>query len=285
MDITKSVKASSQEENPLKKMDTLQKSFDDGIIEKEEYESKKKEIQAQISELEKKHGSEKQPEEAPKKSSEKMLLIAVVVIVLLLVAIVSFSFISRQQPKTLEEMHAANLKGKLNKNFGYVYKNAYSFVTLNDQWYTQLQSPKGTKIYNLALRYSPTDVKDIVIEGSLDTAFFDSKKDFYNTFNPKGTELAYVTLAIADFSTHMSRVFEKNPIGACDRNETNVCATVPIVTCEDKDKVVLYLKESEKPRVYYNENCIVVEGKGLDLVKGVDRVLYNLYGMMEKEER
>ena len=58
----------------------------------------------------------------------------------------------------------------------------------------------------------------------------------------------------------------------------------PIVTCEDKGKFVLYVKESERLRVYYDGNCIVVEGKGFDLVKGVDRVLYNLYGMMEQEE-
>jgi len=47
---------------------------------------------------------------------------------------------------------------------------------------------------------------------------------------------------------------------------------------------VLYVKESEKFRVYYNDNCIVVEGNGFDLVKGVDRILYNLYNVMEQEE-
>ena len=91
-------------------------------------------------------------------------------------------------------------------------------------------------------------------------------------------------MAIADFDTHMSKVFEKNPIGACDRNETDACKTIPIVTCADKDKVVLYVKESQKFRAYYNENCIVVEGSGLELVKGVDKVLYNLYGIMGQEE-
>ena len=133
-------------------------------------------------------------------------------------------------------------------------------------------------------RYSPTDLKDIVIDGSLDRDFFNSKNEFYPTFNPTGNELTHVQLAIADFDTHLAKVFEKNPIGSCDRNETQICKTRPIVTCEDKDKLVLYVREADKFRAYYNENCIVVEGKGLDLVKGVDRILYNLYNMMEQEE-
>ena len=55
-------------------------------------------------------------------------------------------------------------------------------------------------------------------------------------------------------------------------------------TNDDDDKLVLYIKESERFRAYYNGNCIVVEGNGFDLVKGVDRILYNLYNIMEQGE-
>ena len=82
----------------------------------------------------------------------------------------------------------------------------------------------------------------------------------------------------------MKTVYGKNPIAACDRNETSACANVPVVTCSDKDKIVLYIKEADKFRVYYKDNCIVVEGNGLDLVKGVDRILYNLYNIMKQQE-
>ena len=134
------------------------------------------------------------------------------------------------------------------------------------------------------MRYSPNDLKDIVIEGSLDESLFNNLGEFYVTFNPTGKEFSYVGLAVADFNTHMSKVFEKKPIAACDRNETEPCKTRPIVTCEDSGKLVLYIKESERFRAYYNSNCIVVEGSGFDLVKGVDRILYNLYSIMEQEE-
>lgn len=223
-------------------------------------------------------------QEEPSKSSEKALIISIAVIVLILVSIMAFSIFYRQEPKTLEDLHVLNLKGKLKPSQGYVYKGAYSFITLDNLWYTQLTSPKGTKIYSLALRYSPNDLKGIVIEGNLNTKFFDEKNEFFVTFNPSGKDFSYIGLAVADFNTHMSKVFEKKPIAACDRNETEPCKTRPIVTCEDKDKLVLYVKESQRFRTYYNDNCIIVEGNGLDLVKGVDRVLYNLYGIMGKDE-
>lgn len=276
--------------DPKKKLDILKGSLESGIIDKEEYKKWEEKLEPESKEFDRKIENKqieelhKEPEEEPKKSSDKGLIIAIAAIVLLFIAVLAFSIFNKEQPKTLEDMHVLNLKGKLKPEQGYVYKGVYSFVILDGLWYTQLTSPKGSKIYSLALRYSPKDLKDIAIEGDLDTAFFDSKPEFFVTFNPTGKEFSFIGLAVADFNTHMSKVFEKNPIAACDRNETEPCKNRPIVTCGDKDKLVLYVRESGKFRAYYNDNCIVVEGKGLDLVKGVDRVLYNLYNIMGKEE-
>jgi len=276
--------------DPKKKLDILKGSLESGIIDKEEYKKWEEKLEPEAKEFDKQIETKveefhkEEPQEEPKKSSEKTLIIAIIAIVLLLAAILAFSIFYKQQPKTLEDLHVLNLKGELKPEQGYVYKGVYSFVTLDNLWYTQLASPKGSKIYSLALRYSPKDLKGIAIEGRLDTKFFDSQSEFFVTFNPTGREFSFVGLAVADFNTHMSKVFEKTPIAACDRNETEPCRNRPIVTCEDNGKLVLYVKESDKPRAYYNGNCIVVEGTGLDLVKGVDRILYNLYGIMEQEE-
>ncbi|MBI2650836.1 hypothetical protein HYX04_06030 [Candidatus Woesearchaeota archaeon] len=269
-----------------KKLDILKGSFESGIIEKDEYDKWKEKLEPDVKEFDRKIEEINKPgiEEEPKKSSEKALLISVAVIVLLLVFIFAYSILNKPKPQTLEDLHILNLKGKLKPEQGYVYNGVYSFVVSDDLWYTQLTSPKGAKIYSLALRYSPKDLKGIVIEGSLNAEFFNNKSEFFVTFNPTGKEFSYVGLAVADFNTHMSKVFEKNPVAACDRNETEPCKTRPIVTCEDTDKLVLYIKESERFRTYYNNNCIVVEGNGFDLVKGVDRVLYNLYSIMGQEE-
>lgn len=269
--------------NPKSKLDILRESYESGIIGKEEYEKSREKLGHADYPEKKNVESDIAPEPEPKKS-DKVLIVSIAAIILLFIAIVAFGIFNKQQPKTLEDLHVLNLKGSLKPSQGYVYKGAYSFVTLDNLWYTQITSPKGTRIYSLALRYSPKDLKDIVIEGNLDTEVFNNKTEFFVTFNPTGGDFSYIALAVADFNTHMSKVFEKNPIAACDRNETESCKNRPIVTCEDKDKLVLYVKESDKFRAYYNNNCIVVEGSGFDLVKGVDRVLYNLYNIMEQEE-
>ena len=272
--------------DPRKKLDVLKGSLESGIINKNEYEKQKEKLAPDVQESDKKkdESNKQDSNEEQKLSSEKTLIIGVSVIIIILISILAYSYFNRPQPKTLEDLHILNLQGKLKPSQGYIYKGVYSFVTLDDLWYTQLASPKGTKLYSLALRYSPKDLKDIVIEGKLNKEFFDSQSEYYVTFNPVGKDFSYVGLAVADFNTHMSKVFEKRPIAACDRNETEPCKARPIVTCGDSGKLVLYVKESPRFRTYYSNNCIVVEGNGLDLVKGVDRILYSLYNIMKQEE-
>jgi hypothetical protein len=214
------------------------------------------------------------------KSSDIVLIISIVVVILLVASLAAFVILTKERPKTIEELHQLNIMGKLKPSEGYMYKGVYSFINFSNEWYTQLKSPKGSKIYNLAMRYSPRDLENIFIEGNLDTNFFNNQSEFYVTFDPTGREFTHILLAVADFDNHMAKIFEKNPIAACDRNETEPCATRPIITCEDTDKLVLYIKESEKLRAYYNNNCIVVEGRDFDIVKGVYRILYNLYEIM-----
>ena len=272
--------------DPRKKLDVLEGSFNSGVIGKEEYEKEKEKLEPDVKEFDRQVEEINKAEipEEPKKSSDKVLIISIAVIALLLISVFAFSYFYKPKPLTLEEMHVLNLQGKLKPSQGYVYKKVYSFVTLDNVWYTQLKSPKGTKIYDMALRYSPRDLTSIRVQGALNTDFFNNQTELYVTFNPKGGDFAYVSLAVADFETHMSKVFEKAPVGACDRNETETCKTRPIVTCNDADKLVLYINQSDKFKTYYNNNCIVVQGNGFDLVKGVDRVLYNLYNIMEQKE-
>ena len=149
--------------DPKKKLDILKGSFESGIIEKDEYGKLKEKLEPDVREFDRKieEANKADFSEEPKKSSDKALIISIFVIVLLFVSVIAFSILNKQQPKTLEDLHVLNLKGKLKPEQGYVYKGVYSFVTLDNLWYTQLTSPKGAKIYSLALRYSPNELKDI----------------------------------------------------------------------------------------------------------------------------
>ncbi len=270
-----------------KKLEVLKGSLDSGIIGKEEYESEKEKLDPEIKKLDKTIEDLNKLNEGvedAKKYSHGALIGTIIIIIILLAAIAAYSHFYKPKPLTLEEMHVLNLQGKLKPSQGYIYKGVYSFVYLDNFWYTQLKSPKGTKVYDMALRYSPEDLENITIEGQLNADLFDNQTQFYVTFNPTGKSLSYVSLAVADFDTHMTKVFDKSPIAACDRNETEACAARPIITCSSTDELVLYVKESDRSRVYYNSNCIVIEGSGFDLVRGADRVLYNLYHIMEQKE-
>ena len=271
--------------DPRKKMEIIKGSLESGVIDKEQHDKEKEKLEAELKEFDMKV-EEANKEEAPEehKSSDKPLFIVIGFIALIIAALAAYSILHKEQPKTLEDLHVLNLQGKLKPEQGYVYNGVYSFVKFDDVWHTQLKSPKGTRVYSMALRYSPKEIEDIAIEGILNKQFFDNQSEFFVTFNPTGNDFSKVALAVADFDTHMAKVFEKKPIAACDRNETEVCKERPIITCSDNDKLVLYIKEADRSRVYYSSNCIVVEGAGFDLVKGVDRVLYNLYGIMEQEE-
>ena len=184
-------------------------------------------------------------------------------------------------PQTIDDLHALNLKGKLKDDQGYLYKGVYSFVKFDDLWYTQMVSPKGTRFYNIQFRYGPKDVEQIRIKGALSTDLFNNATDYYVTFNPTDGNFSSIALAVSDFNQQMTKVFFKQPIAACDRNETTACIGRPIITCDNTDKMVLYVKDSNNSGVYYNNNCITIEGNGFELVKGVDRVLYDFYEIIK----
>ncbi len=264
------------------KLKELQESLEDGAISKEEYEKKKKEIEEMPEEVkEEKKKEKKEGVKEAKFKSDKVLIIGIGLIVLAFIIVFGLMYFIKGQPKTLDELHELNLKGKLKPEQGYVYNGAYSFVKYDELWYTQLMSPGGTRFYNIQFRYGPKDVEDIRIEGFLDKELLNNATEYYVTFNPTGNDFSHVAVAVGDFNTHMTNIFFKQPIAACDKNETFACKDRPVITCNNTDKIVLYVKEANQTKVYYDYNCIVVEGQGFDLVKGVDRVLYDFYEIIK----
>ena len=267
------------------KLKELEKSLEDSIISREEYEKKKMEIDETPDERPK----EKEEEQKEVKlKSDRVLIISIILIVVAFVAMFSLFYFTKETPETIEDLHRLNLEGKLKPEQGYLYRDVYSFVKYDDLWYVQLVSPGGTRFYNVQFRYGPKEVEDINVYGYLDTDLLNNATEYYVTFDPTGNydpdnggTFSYVVLAVGDFNEHMTKIFFKKPIAACDKNETKACEGRPIINCDNTDKVVLYLKEADNLAVYYDKNCIVVEGRGFDLVKGIDRVLYQFYNIIE----
>ena len=259
------------------KLKKLEESFEEGIISREEYEKKKKEIGEMP---EKKTQTAKEEPKEAKFRSDRILIIGAVLLILLFAAVFGVRYFTQEQPQTIDDLHQLNFKGKLKPDQGYLYKDVYSFVKFDDLWYTQFKSPKGSRLYDVQFRYGPKEVENINIGGALDFELFNNAADYYVTFNPKGNDFSHVALAVADFNQHMVNIFFKTPIPACDRNETFACRDRPVITCGNTDKFVLYVKEANESKVSFDNNCIIVEGNEFDLVKEIDRVLYVFYEIM-----
>ena len=185
---------------------------------------------------------------------------------------------NREQIFTIDEMHDLNLKGKLDKEQGYMY-NGHSFVNFSGIWYSQLVSSKGS-IYDIAFNFDPLSVVDIPVQGSIDNNFLD-RDIFYIAFDPTEEQLKYVAQATAGVSTALVKAFGKKPVAACLKNETADCARAPIITCDAVNNSVIVLKQDEPTQITLKNNCVIVQGKGMELVRAKDRLLMRWYGMME----
>ena len=215
------------------------------------------------------------------KSSQTLLLVAVLSIVVVIGIFILLQYTKPEVPKTIDELHQLNIDGKLPEEQGLVYRG-FSFVYLNGLWHTQSIGPNTSNVYSLYFHYLPTDLEYIPVEGSLNRTLFDSYPGVYVTFNPIGTNLQYVALAISKFDQTLTKALGKLPIAACDRNETEACKERPIITCNTTNKPTLFVDQQDSPKVIFEDNCIIVQGKEDSLVKAMERLLYLLYGIMQR---
>jgi len=188
-------------------------------------------------------------------------------------------FYKDDAPKTIDDFHELNLEGKLKPEQGYIY-GGYSFIHYDGMWYTKMISPLGSREYDITFRYGPKETENVSVSGSLNLTLFNSARTYYVTFNPLGENLQYTALAVGDFNQHMTNIFFKSPIPACDRNETKACAEISIINCTNTDELVLYVKRANETAVNVYNNCIVIEGRDFELVRAVDRILYYFYNIV-----
>lgn len=267
----------------MEKLKTLKKSLEEGVISKEEYEKEKKKIEKEEDNQEQKkkeNKHKKQTEEVAKKSDK--ILIIVIVLVLLSIAIF-FLIINNKsniRPKTIDELHQTNVENGLPEEQGYMY-NGFSFVKVAGLWHTEILSDSGRILYEVSFHFSPRELEDVKLVGTLNNLLFNSEDEIYITFNPLGKSLQYTALAVGEFDQSMIKSFAKIPVAACIKNETIACKTRPIITCENTNMPVAYFKEDEKTLVTYDDNCIIIQGNGLEMVRATDRMLMQFYGIMK----
>jgi hypothetical protein len=158
--------------------------------------------------------------------------------------------------------------------------NYFEFTKRADNmWYALWQ--RDGQVYEISLRYNPKEVEDVPVSGRLNETF--RRQPTYITFDPvqNNTEnFKYIALTVAELGLNFVRGLGNQIETACTQNATDACEGHEIVTCDDDDKAVIYVKPAAEPRVTLDGNCLIIEGERFTMVKAADRVLYHFYKIM-----
>lgn len=159
-----------------------------------------------------------------------------------------------------------------------VYNNFLFEKKANNIWYTQWQN-KG-QLYELGFRYNPKETETVPVKGRLNDTF--KRQPFYVTFDPDENQSSfqYLALGVAELMLPIVRAMKGQVVSACTKNITQACSAVPIVTCDNDDLAVIYVRTAEEARVTLDGNCLILEGKAIELLKAIDRVLYHFMNIM-----
>lgn len=232
-----------------------------------------------------KEQEEEQIEE--KLTSDKMLLYAIAILIglVLIFSLIRFVIPVREQVMTIEDAHAMNIKGELKPEQGYMY-GPHSFIRFNDLWYFQVQS--NDVLVNVPLRFSPKEVENITLYGYLNDKF-NNATTIYLAFNPLGSQLTYIALAVGELTQSLTKAFGNEVIAVCDRDcdmeACEACEGRPILNCNNTEEAIISLIESEEPRILMKGNCIEIQGYGHEIVRHVDRLLFEFYTVMKTEPK
>lgn len=210
--------------------------------------------------------------------TKKLLFFIGIVIGIFLLFLLVSKFLNKPEIiMTIDEMHLANTQGTLDPEKGYIY-NGFSFVNVGGLWYSQVQS--GSNLYDITFNNDPKSVENISVSGKL-SDLFARGNNLYITFDPYAVGIKYIAVANAGLSMSLVKGFDYNLTAGCNNNQSPTCSGDKYITCDQKDRGVIYFKESSETKITLEGNCVTIEGSGPDIVKAKDRLLLRWYGVSE----
>ncbi len=216
------------------------------------------------SEEHEKKETEKEVKNKPKKKSETLLYWSIGLIIAIIILFFAANRFYRAEPE-----------------YPKVTYNNWEFTKMAGMWW--FESQKGDHLFTIPLRFNPYDVENISINGKLNSTGFNSKSYVYITFdlsNESSQDLTALALAATELTQNIATAISRTPLAACVNSHDEACEDRPIKTCKNTDEPVIYLKEGGKAQIKLSNNCIILEGKGFELIKAVDRLLYRWYRIM-----
>ena len=89
-------------------------------------------------------------------------------------------------------------------------------------------------------------------------------------------------MSAAELSLNLAKGIGVRPIAACTHNSTE-CEGRPILTCDNTELPVIYLRINEdlpEGGIFFEDNCIILEGNEWGIVKAVDAFLLKWYRIL-----
>lgn len=178
---------------------------------------------------------------------------------------------------SVDDLHQENLENNLDEKEGYIY-NGFSVVKADGLWWTEVKI--GDRLVKTPLHFGPKEVESISTSGKLDQKF-NLGEEVYIAIDPNVTN-KYYTLAVSELSFNVVKGLRRAPVGSCTE-ENEACDNRTIISCANnpKNKPVIELDLDNQSGIELIGACIKISGNDFDLVKGVDRLLYQWYGVMK----
>jgi len=181
---------------------------------------------------------------------------------------------TQSEPRTMDELYQAVYEGEVSEERGFVH-NGFAFAKVDGLWRTRV-AINGTT-YNLEFHYSPHEVQGIPVEGEVGRSFFN--KIMYFTFDPNSTQKGHIGVAGTELVSSVHKVFKREVIPTCTYNATG-CEDRPITTCDSTNLPVFYFKAANETKVTIDENCMTFQGHKKEMIRAVDRMLYEWYHIL-----
>ena len=225
-------------------------------------------------------------EEVQEEKGLRFFLVIAGIVLLIIALLVVVPRFFESDLITLDDYHQANIGGEDLDN-AYMY-NGFSFVYYDGLWYTQILNQYTNTLYDVPLHFGPQNLTDVSLSGNLNEYFLllrnntipgDNLASTYLTFDPDSEQMAYVGLATGELTQNLAKTLSLAFVPACTKRSED-CAEVPVITCDNTDDPVIYLKTSDETGVFGEGNCLVIQGTEMELVRATNRFLLGLYNIV-----
>ena len=221
-----------------------------------------------------------------KEESNKTLFITIAVVIgvfaILFASFYGYNSLTGDVVLDMQGLHEANLQGDLDEESGYMY-NEFSFVFVDGLWWTDIitHNQNIEEKVRIPLHFGPRDFDEVKLSGSTSDEF-NKGIDVYMAIDPAVRD-KYYSLAISELVFNMAKGIDRRPIGACTIEDIE-CYDRPIISCENNPDnlpvIELVVDFDVNSTIELDGTCMKITGNGYGLVKAVDRLLLQWYGVI-----